>query len=161
MQFHASHTPDEYLSAMKEQMGDRFAIGSERFTGFFAGRVFYVTHHAGHEWNRRFTNQKNAAMGIVKKTGTGCCVHFMSFRGLLCPLMFISYLIAAMAICLLFKNLGNTVFRLSFALVLTAVVAPFHALFESMTERSRDGHRTLLSFLMDPADPYANYRKIP
>ena len=160
MQFQLSYAPKKYLSAMREQMGPRFSL-SERFTGFFAGRVFYVTHHADYEWNRRLTNQKNAAIGIVKQAESGCHVHFVCFRGLLCPLMFLSFLILTQAICLLAEGFGSIPVRLGIGLAITAVVTPIEALFESMTQRSEEGHKSLLSFLLDPADPYANYRNIP
>ena len=84
-------SPKEYLSAMKGRMSGHFELGQERFTGFFLGRLFYVTHHAGYEWNRRITNEKSAALGYVKKVETGCEVHCIRFRGMLCPLQFIPF----------------------------------------------------------------------
>ena len=61
MVYHSSQNAKDYLQAMKQQMSGHFQFGVERYTGFFFRNCFYVTHHAGFEWNRKITNQKNAA----------------------------------------------------------------------------------------------------
>ena len=167
MVLHSPLSKEDYLDSLQENMGYHFDLGSERFTGFFAGSFFYVTHHAGYEWNRRYSNQKNAAMGYVKKNEAGCEVHFLRFRGTMCPLVFLP-LFLFMGLLLSFSALVNRLWHgyahlliWGIAFAVTAITAPISALMESMTERGEDGRRSLLSILMDPTDPYKNYNRIP
>ena len=167
MMLHSPLSKNEYLEALQENMGAHSDFGSERFTGFFIGSCFYVTHHAGYEWNRRISNQKNAAMGYVKKAEEGCDVHFIRFKGAMCPLVFLP-LFLFMGLALSFAALTNQLwhvythlFNWGIAFLVTAITAPISALFESMTEQSEDGRRSLLSMLIDPSDPYLNYNHIP
>ena len=157
----------EYLESLQENMGAHSDFGSERFTGFFVGSCFYVTHHAGYEWNRRISNQKNAAMGYVKKAEEGCDVHFIRFKGAMCPLVFLP-LFLIMGLVLSFGALTNQLWHgythlliWAIAFAVTAITAPISALMESMTDQSEDGRRSLLSMLVDPSDPYKNYNHIP
>ena len=161
MVFHSDLPKNAYLAAMKDEMGSHFDFGSERFTGFFLGNCFYVTHHAGYEWNRRYTNQKNAALGYVCKADDGCDVRFIRFRGMLCPAQFLFILLLFVPI-LTFAMLTHGIMNaevfllglgISFAAV--AITAPISALIESLTERSEEGRRILLAFLIDPSDPFS------
>ena len=93
MRIQTSLAPNTYRDAIKERLGSYFAWGTERFTGWFLGRFFYVTHHAGYEWNRRITNQKNAAFGYVRKTEHGSDVRCFLFQGVLCPQYLLPYLL--------------------------------------------------------------------
>ena len=155
-----------YLAAMKSQMGGHFDFGSERFTGFFLGSCFYVTYHSGYEWNRRYTNQKNAAMGYVKKTDDGCEMRFIRFRGALCPLVFLSVLLLMgliMPFAMLIHGVWSTEALLTgwgLAFGATVIAAPISTLIECATEKSEEGRRILLSFLLDPSDPYVNLKRI-
>ena len=156
-----------YLAAMKSQMSGHFEFGVERYTGFFLGNCFYVTHHTGYDWEQRYTNLKNAAMGYVKKKDDGCEVHFCRFRGLLCPLHFLFvWLIMELPInfITLFRTQGN-IKALSFGWIATFVATLLSALisvpFEGLTYASEEGRRCLLSLLFDPTDPYANINKVP
>ncbi len=161
--FSSGKSKAKYLYHMRENMSGHMELGAERFTGFFLGSWFYVTYHSGYEWNRRYTNQKNAAMGYVKDTEGGCEVHFSRFRGTLCPMQFLS-LVLVCEVFFLLQMLFSQVFLPQFLwmpLALAAVCAPISTLFESMTEKSEEGCRTLLSFLMDPEDPYGLYSKLP
>ena len=167
MVLHSPLSKKEYLEALQENMGAHSDFGSERFTGFFIGSCFYVTHHAGYEWNRRISNQKNAAIGYVKKAEEGCDVRFLRFRGAMCPLVFLPISLV-MGLVLSFTALMNqlqhgytllTAWGIAFAVA--AIAAPISALTESMTEGGEDGRRSLLSMLVDPSDPYQNYNHIP
>lgn len=163
MIIYSALSPKEYLSAMKNNMSGHLELGQERFTGFFLGRLFYVTYHSGYEWNRRITNQKNAAMGYVKRTENGCEVRAIRFRGALCPLIFFPALAIILAFCIFtreFYSESDNLFRLIMGVVLTVVSALIGTLIECMTERSEDGLKTLLSMMLDPTDPLVNYDKV-
>ena len=151
-------SPKEYLKAVKGNMYSHFEFGHERFTGFFLGRIFYVTYHSGWEWGRKITNQKNAALGFVRKTATGCNVHFLGFRGLLCPILFIQTYLLLMLYGLVTKTLCE-MYALNMA-VLMLFYAPCYTFFEFLTAKSLDGRRCLLSMLLDPTDPLANYYNV-
>lgn len=145
------------------QMSAHSDFGRERFTGFFAGRFFYVTHHAGYVWNQKFSNQKNAAMGYVKRAENGCEVRFRRFRGALCPMILLPLFLFFYAVCLAafllngmleVQSLGNTML-ICLALVggTLAIILPLETFFESLTEESVLGRQTLLALLEDPQDP--------
>ena len=166
----SSYSPKEHLNAIKENMGGHFTFGAERFTGFFLGRWFHVTHHAGYEWNRRYTNQKNAAVGYVKETESGCEVRFVCLKGALVPAQFLLYLcllpVITLAMMLSDGLTGLALFKtlLLIEIGILAVFAPLFTLFESMTERSEEGKRILLAMLLDPKDPFSylnNRNKLP
>lgn len=156
----------EYLSAMKDMMSAHAEFGVERFTGFFLGPWFYVTHHSAYQWNRKISSQKNAALGRVKQTESGCKIHFLRFRGPLCPLVALSLLLAGFAVAVvssayvgLVEELGirdSLLVCLAVVGISLALILPIATLFECMTEESEDGRRMLLSLLHDPVHPYEN-----
>ena len=157
MRYTSAMRPKEYLRHMRERMGSRWDLWSERFTGCFLGRFFYVTHHAGHEWNRRITNQKNAALGYVKETENGCEIRFLRFQGVLCP----QYLIPWLVICAVFLLLCWPVLAdlplLLIAEILLAVGFPaLYTCIEISTDGSMDGRKSLLGLLIDPSDMFAS-----
>ena len=156
MRLHSTHTPKVYKSALKERMGSHFAIGSERFTGIFMGKLFYVTHHAGYEWNRRITNQKNAALGFIKTTESGSEIRFLLFQSVLCP----QYLILYLLICGGYAVGTWPVMKVSTLLIAIEIliligIPLLIAFFESLTEGSVEGRKSLLGLLTDPADFFA------
>lgn len=159
MFLHSSLTKKEYLQALRDNMEGHFELGCERFTGFFIGNCFYVTHHAGYEWNRRITNQKNAAMGYVKECEGGCHVHFLRFNGALCPIVFLNWMLLATLFVLVSGT--TTIGQACLFYGCFLVAAPISALFESFTQDSIEGRRSLLSLLIDPNDPYKNYDYLP
>ena len=165
MRIESPYAPKEYLSNLKFNMSGHFEFGCERFTGFFLGRLFYVTYHSGYEWNRKITNQKNAAMGYIRRTETGSEVRFLRFRGVLCPLELIPTYLPILLMILYLNSQevyapGKFRFMMIFYHIIMAILVPISALMESMTERSEDGRRTLLSMLMDPKDSLANYNNV-
>ena len=159
MFLHSSLTKKEYLQTLRDNMAGHFELGCERFTGFFISNCFYVTHHAGYEWNRRITNQKNAAMGYVKECADGCHIHFLRFRGALCPVVFLNWMLLATLFVLVTGTTAIEQVCLFYGCFLAT--APISALFESFTQDSIEGHRSLLSLLIDPNDPYKNYDYLP
>ena len=158
----STHTPKQYKEAMKQRMGSRFALWSERFTGIFLGRIFYVTHHAGYEWDRRITNQKNAALGFIKATENGSEVRFLLFQSIFCPQYFLLYLLICGGSVLgslpAFRDLPFLIFFLLGIVIVTPILV---ASLESLTEGSVEGRKCLLGLLADPADlfAYLNRRK--
>lgn len=167
----ASLSREEYLSAMKDMMSPHTEFGVERFTGFFLGSWFYVTHHGDYQWNRKITCQKNAALGRVNQSENGCEIHFIRFRGPLCPMvalsLFLMGFLMGVVMCA-FSGLAEELgFRTCLLVCLAAVgiplaiMLPLCTLFESMTSESEDGRRRLLSLLHDPVNPYESLPKIP
>ena len=166
MKILSSHSPVEYMSAMRDLMDSHFAFGQERFTGFFLGRLFSVTYHSGHEWNRRINNQKDSAIGYVKKTDDGCEVRCIRLKEMMAPTQFIFTYCLELLICFIASCLYGmwdfTMF-LQMSLImfgLLLVIAPITAVIGSCTEQGEINRKTMISFLLDPSDPYANYKNI-
>ena len=157
MRYDSTMQPREYLRHMKERMGSRLDIWSERFTGIFMGRFFYVTHHAGYEWNRRITNQKNAALGYVRETENGCEIRFLHFQGLLCPQFLIPWLLISVALLVLCWPAFEELPLMLIAAILMIVGFPvLFTCIESTTDGSIDGRKSLLGLLIDPSDMFAS-----
>ncbi len=151
---------DAYLSALKARMGDRSAFGTERFTGFFLGPLICVTYHSGHEWNRRITNEKNCAVGVVKKADNGCQINFLHLKGILCPSQFLILVVATfgMSLMMVFEKTGTLddwFVTFGVSIVLLLILAPIYTLVESSTEKSAEGGKALIATLLDPNDPFA------
>ncbi len=171
MKIPSALSKEKYLSSLKRNMSAHSEFGAERFTGFFAGRFFYVTHHCGYEWNRKITNQKNAAFGYVKESENGCEVHFIRFRGAFCPMVFLPlFLVLYAASVALFLYVGLQEFygiggilliSLAIAGPILAISLPIATFWECLTEKSENGRRLLLSMLRDPTNPKENLPYIP
>ena len=166
----STHSKAEYIEALKENMSGHFELGTERFTGFFIKNWFHVTHHAGYEWNRRYSNQKNAAVGYVKETENGCEVRFVCFKGALVPSQFLLMLALTIPLILIMAFLegitDENIIRslMWFCLISIIPAALITTFFESVTERSEEGKRILLALLIDPKDPFSylnNRNQIP
>lgn len=158
MQISSSDFPKIYVSALEGRMGGHMDFGQERFTGFFLGRLFSITHHSGYEWNRRITNVKNTAIGYVKQTEQGSQVHFIHLRGMLAPTQFWSYYLMLWIPMGLMSLIGGLEAFWVMTLVLLVsmlVAAPVSALIEYMVEESENGRRQLMALLMDPADQFS------
>lgn len=161
MRLKSSLSRKEYLAAMKRRMGSFTDIGAERFTGIFVGSFFSVTHHAGYEYNRRITNEKNSALGFVKQTAEGSEIRFIRLKGLTTPrALFTQLLVYFLAIFLLFIVEGfvdtQTLFiSVVFSLGMTVFVALFTAVCDSLTQKGEEGAKILLAFLIEPTDPFS------
>ncbi len=166
MRIETGYHQDTYLEALRENMGSHFDFSVERFTGFFFGRMFTITHHADFVWNRRITNEKNTAVGFVRKHPEGCEVCFIHVRGLLAPPQFLLYLLIGSAAYLLpipfYSDLPSGLFpvMLLVSLGITGVIAVISAIAESFTEESEAGRKMLFSLLMNPENPYEYINKV-
>lgn len=166
MKIRSSQTPEEYISAMQSQMSEHFAFGQERFTGFFLGRLFSVTYHSGYEWNRRISNQKNTAIGYVKKAEDGCVVRCICLKELMAPTQFLpvyGFLLLILLASMFLHGIQDLSAFLPLALILLVVLmvcALITAVVGSLTEQGEINRKTIISFLLDPSDPYANYHNI-
>ena len=139
-----------YLYELRQQMGSFSDLWSERFTGVFLGSFIYVTHHAGHEWNRKITNEKSRAIGFVTRHGDGCVVNVILTRGYLDPwwmAMFFLFVVASFAI----GSRGEVDPRMyKTAGVVTAVVGVSSYLQCWFTEQGQRGMMELRSLLQNP-----------
>lgn len=167
MKIHTQLSKKQWLCSMKENMGSFTTFGEERFTGFFFGPVFRVTYHSGYEWNRRITNQKNTAIGFVKKSDTGCEIRYIRTKGLLYPSGLLMYWGIICAIAGITASLSNPqmagelfLITCAIAFVVMVITAPLTALFEAFTDESEEGRKILLTTMIAPDDPraYTNHR---
>lgn len=151
-----------YLHEMKEHMSGFAEFGIERFTGTIIGGFFSITHHSGHEFNRRVTNEKHRAIGIVRPDGKGTKISCIRLAGMTNPLS----LIGLFGFCFLLFLIGG---GLETALMpeilwlcagMTAFVALGTAFTDSLTERGQEGSRILTAFLIDPVDYYSIVDKV-
>lgn len=161
MRLKSSLSRKEYLAAMKRRMGSFTDFGAERFTGFFLGSFFSVTHHAGYEFNRRITNEKNSAVGLVKHTAEGAEIKFIRLKGLTTPqalcAQFLVYF-AAMFLLFFFEGfIGSLAVMIAaaFSLGMTLFIALFTAICDSFTQKGEEGAKVLLAFLIEPTDPFS------
>lgn len=143
-----------YLSAMRQKMGAITDFGQERLTGIIVGNFFSVTHHAGWEFNRRFTNEKNRAVGFVTGAGEETGVRFLHFRGGTDPASLIGFFL----LWYLVAGIGWGDFSepglVWMGLVITAIYAAYTAIATFMTERGQEGTITLHGFLRDPKNTW-------
>ena len=156
MQIQTKFSPKEYMRALRGRLGSFTDFGCERFTGIVVGRFFSVTHHAGHEWNRRITNERNSAVGYVKETPDGAKVCCLRQKGWTTPQALLLMLTMCVVI-LLIASRGmiemNTLIKLT--LGMTAFMALFTAVCDSFTERGIQGEQELYALLYDPSNPLA------
>ena len=157
MRTQSTLTPKAYRSAMKKRMGSRFALFSERFTGLFIGRLFYVTHHAGYEWNRQITSQTNSAWGYIKKTENGCEVRYHKAQSMFCPHLLLLYILIMAPPCFgLIQNIDNLPFPVLLILLFIILFLPIiYTGLETSTEGSIEGEKALVGLLLDPTDYFA------
>ncbi len=159
MKIQSAYPPKTHISAMKERMGGHMELGCERFTGFFLGCWFTVTHHSGYEWNRRISNVKNTAIGYVRSDGQGSYVHYIHLRGLLAPTQILFYFLAVGfpmgLIGLVGAGLEGAVIILVCYLAAVLIAAPISALVECLVDASEDGRRQVQALLLDPVDPFS------
>lgn len=152
MVFESPLTSAEHRRWLKQNMEYPFSFFTERFAGFAIGPVFYVIHHSEYQHDRRYTSPKNAALGFIRNTENGCRLHFLTFRGLLCPSQFlVLYLIG-----LFFSIFKAAEYHEDLSLLpwiifaILLVVAGVSAFAESCTERSEEGRYALLQLLSGP-----------
>ena len=138
-----------YLYELRQQMGSFTDFWSERFTGIILGNFIYVTHHAGHEWNRKITNEASRAFGFVTKHEGGCKVNVILTRGCLDPFWLTLYYLVGLLLLMATEGgrLTNVhIWALAFSLftgIYSYVVCWF-------TERGQYSMRELKGLLNDP-----------
>lgn len=153
---------EQYIRSFRQQMGAFSSFGEEHFTGFFIGRFFSVTYHSGWEWNRKFTNEKNRAIGYVRDTAVGTEVRFLRFYGYSNPLSLISIFLFGFFVGLLALSGAEYHAEMNPKLLLGALfgacVMVFSALESAIaayvTERGIYGGNILMAYLNNPADPW-------
>lgn len=151
MQTYSKVAPKRYRLALREQMESPFAFGQTRFTGLVLGNFFYITHHAGYEWNRRITNEKSRAIGYIKQHGDGSLVKAVCLRGYTDPFS----LLCMFLFCALFFFLrGADPFRepifLWTSIAITLVCALGSAASCWLTQRGQESMFELLILLENP-----------
>lgn len=163
MRIQSSHSQDAYLTELRKSFGSSFDFWSERFTGFVIGKCFCVTHHCDNEWNRRINGETNTAVGYVKKAEDGCEVRFFTVRGELRPqglFLLICFQILLLAFYHAFEIFSidpSVIPILAGAIfVISLLAAGISAILSWATENGQAGYRSLISLVLDPANPYDN-----
>ena len=142
---------DAYLRTMKCSMESRFDFTSERLVGTIIGPFFSIAHCAGHEFNRRITDERNRAMGFVRSRGGETEVFFIHTTGMTNPLS----LVLMFTLCIVmfaiadFSVLSEPAVWIG-SLVATGIAAIITAVSDSLTERGMAGYETLMKFLQHP-----------
>lgn len=146
-----------YLAEMKAQLDSITDFGIERFTGMVVGPYFSITHHCGHEMNRRITNEKHRAIGYVRKSENGTQIKCIRLAGMTNPLSLIGIFLFYELLLLISEGgtLAFTAPAIIVGVVTTLLVALITAVSHSLTERGQEGSRTLTAFLIDPLDYYS------
>lgn len=148
----------DYLPALRRQIDNRITFGQEHISGFVLGNVFSVTYHAGYEYDRRYSNPKNSAIGYIRQSESCCEVHFLHTTGLLYPFGYLLTVLGTAALFLFFVVMNQAPEMLTAPIMLGfTFLFPFFpilvsALFESFTDRSQDGAATLFAFMRNPKD---------
>ena len=145
-------SPEDYREAVRSKLENYRFPWDERFTGHFIGPVFYVVHHCARKWNRRISGETNNAIGFLKKTDTGCQVHFVKTKGILNPPQFLMFclidviMFSALQTTPAVKSLGFWLFSalfLGFCVLYSAIVC-------TLTDNGEYGEDALLSLLENP-----------
>ena len=150
MRYIAPLEKERYLCELRQQLGSFTDFWSERFTGIIFGNFVYITHHAGFEWNRKITNEKNRAIGFVTKHGDGCAVNVICTRGYLELFWMIFHYLLGLPLLMLVGDgpwLPNIhVWALAFSVIMgiTSYIQCW------LTERGQAGMCELHSLLQDP-----------
>lgn len=146
-----------YLYSLRQQTGSWLELGMERFTGVFLGSFFYITYHSGYEWNRRITNEKNRAIGFVRRHGEGSKVCFLRFKGYLEPVcLAVIFLVCLLVLYMTASAAGVEFLPWYYGVAFAAAffACAVSAVRDSLTERGQEGARVLLAALRNPDDPY-------
>lgn len=149
----------QYLFELKKNLDGIFAFGEERVAGTVIWRFFSITSHAGYEWNRRITNEKQRAIGFAKPDGDGTKIYCIRLAGLTNPISLLAMFLLAMfllGMVLLAAKGGSSLAELfQGALLFAGFMALFTAITDSWTERGMEAYRTLTAYLLDPKDYYS------
>lgn len=157
MKYKSNLTYVSYICAMKEQMSSFTDFGIERFTGIVLGSFFSVTHHSGHEFNRKITNEKHRAIGFVRPSDDGTEIICIRLAGMTNPMSLIGIFAFGFLIFLLRGGIEMALMPqiLIANAVITVVAALISAFTDSITERGQEGSKILTAFLKNPTDFYS------
>lgn len=144
----------QYLFELKNNLDGIFEFGEERVAGSVIWRFFSITSYAGHEWNRRITNEKQRAIGFAKPDDDGTKIYCIRLAGLTNPISLAGLFLFCMVISL-FKMEGLSVAAIQISLVTTVITAIVTAITDSWTERGLEAYRTLTAYLLDPKNYYS------
>ena len=145
-----------YLYEMKKNLSSFLHFGDERMTGIVLGRFFSITCHAGYEWNRRITNEKQRAIGFARPDGEGTKIYCVRLAGMTNPISLVGMYLCCVLLFLLkggFSELSGEMWW--GPLVLTLIVAGISAIGDSWTERGMEAYRTVTAYLLDPSNHYS------
>lgn len=148
--------PASYKAAVRDKLENFRNFWDERFSGHFIGPVFCITHHSYWEWNRRTTGEMNNAIGFLKKTETGCRVHYIHTTGILTPFHLVVYFLLFMVISILYWR--NDAVNAETAVTASGVVSVIclvmfsliSAISNALTENGIRGGDTLHALMEDP-----------
>ena len=120
---------------------------------------FSITYHAGYEWGRRYSNEKQRAIGIVRRDGEGTKVYCIRLAGMTNPIS----LIGVYLFCLWIYYIKDGVaFALGdglwLSLIVTTIVAGTTAFFNSVTEQGQEAYNIVSAYLIDPSDYWSLLR---
>ena len=152
MRLWSNLSKQEYLRAMKGSLESMISFsGEERFHGIVWGSFFSVTHCAGHELNRRVTNEKNRAIGFVREKDGRTEVSFITLKGMTNPLSLVMIYLLHLVIVLFADPMMLALDQIwLYCLISTAVVAGITAVTDTLTERGWEGYCILLRMLEHP-----------
>ena len=144
-----------YLYELRQQMGSFTDFWSERFTGIFIGNFFYVSHHAGHEWNRRITNEVSRGVGFVTNHPEGCKVHVILTRGYLELFWLVWYYLLGLLYMMLVSR-GQLLLEMTYQVhlnlaLIVLVIGVISYISCWLTERGQYSMHELVRLLRDPA----------
>ena len=144
-------SPADYKAAVRDKLENFRNLRDERYSGFFIGPLFCITHHSYWEWNRRITGEMNNAIGFLTKTDEGCRVRFIHTTGILSPFYLIAYFLLFMLVSLFYELPAGA----EWAMVLiggvaTLVFAVCSAISDALTENGIRGGDTLYALMEDP-----------
>ncbi len=149
----STRSKKDYIATVKAQLDPLCHFRQERFTGFFIGGFFSVTHHCEYSWFHRITSQMNSAIGFVSRSEDGCKIRFIKTKGILHPIRFLAFLACViwMPITANFHWWITALFALT-----TLVIALISTFIESLTDGSIEGENALWALLLHPENPYAH-----
>lgn len=146
----------QYKAAVRDKLENYRHFFDERYSGRFIGPLFCITHHSYFEWNRRITGEMNHAIGFLKKTETGCRVHFVHTAGMLSPFHLFIFLLLSILVGLYeFRDVplvttDSIGILLLVGVVAFAFIALISAFCDSITENGIRGENSLYELMIDP-----------
>ena len=151
MKLQSSHDLNTYLYELRQSLGSATDFGIERFTGIVFGRFFCITHHCDRHWNRKITAELNTAIGYVRKADNSTVITFITTKGSFRPQFLIPWILFSLLI-LKFLDFSAGANLIIYGLI-GAIIS---AICDSLTQAGKDGHKSLISLLNNPQNPYEN-----